>query len=176
MNQSDTTHHAGGPGTAQPFGDRLDKEASAAGSAYSDMKDTASKATEGLGEQAAAAAESARKNAASHMSTLAQSVRRAADDYKKSEPGIMADLMEQAADGVDAVASAVSNKSTSQMVHTARDYGRSNPVAMMLGGAVLGFAISRLATAATSSSPVGGERPSEQGSIYPRQGGFHDDT
>lgn len=122
---------------------------------------------EGIADRAEGMADDMRDRASEHLSTLAGSVRRASDDYRKAEPGLLADLMGHAADSVDALARNIGGQSTSDMIGSARDFGRRNPVGLLLGGVAAGFAISRLAAAATRSSaasaPSGTAAPARSG-------------
>jgi hypothetical protein len=131
-------------------GDSQSSRASGAG-----LGAKAEEMAEAIGDKAQDTAEKARTQASERLSSLADSVRKASDDYRRSEPGMLADLMGHAADGVDALAKGVGGRSTSELLGSARDLGRRNPVGLLLGGVAAGFALSRLAVGVANSSAHG---------------------
>lgn len=149
MQDLDKTPRAGG--TTEPPSERLERERLAAGEALGKAKAEAGKIGSEVGGEAAAMADDVRDRASESLSHLATSVRRASDEFGKSQPGLLADLMGQAADGVESFARSVGDQKPSAMLGTARDFGRRNPLGLLLGGAAVGFALSRLATSASSS-------------------------
>ncbi|MBX9462603.1 MAG: hypothetical protein KL840_06470 [Aquamicrobium sp.] len=120
----------------------------------------AERAAETIVEKAEGVADHARQRASDSISSLAESVRRASDEYRASDPGLLADLMGHAVAGIDTLARNVGGRSTSEMIGSAREFGRHNPLGLLLGGVAAGFAISRLAVG-IASSPGAGEQASQ---------------
>lgn len=137
--------------TAEPVQDRIKREGSAAADALGDIGEETSRAAGAAGDAATSIAQQAQHAAADHLSVFAQSIRRASDDYREAQPGLVADLMGQAAESVEATARAVGDRNASDLLGVVRDFGRRNPLGMLLASAAVGFAVSRIATAGKSA-------------------------
>ena len=121
---------------------------------------------ESLAETAMSAVEQARsaasekieeqKNAASQsIDSFAQAVRRASDELRDQDQTAAAQLIQQAAGGLESLARTLSNQSLGDMINTVRDFGRRNPVALAGGAALLGLALGRVARTAADGSGAG---------------------
>jgi hypothetical protein len=138
---------------------------------------------ESLAESALSAAEHARsaasekieeqKKAASRsIDSFAQAVRRASDELQDQDQTAAAQLIQQAAGGLESLSRTLSNQSLGDMINTVRDFGRRNPVALAGGAALLGLALGRVARTAADGSGAGNghgqglefSRPSNGGS------------
>lgn len=122
-----------------------------------ELETEARRAAGAVGEEAEAVTDRARRRASDSLSSLADSVRRASDDYRASQPGLLADLMGHAADGVESLARTTGGQSSTDLIGSAREFGRRNPLGLLLGGLAAGFAISRLASAPDRSTTSGGD-------------------
>lgn len=134
------------PGDAR---ERISRETRAAASLASDLRGTVGKsAGEAAGavrDEAVHMADRAQGKASESLSSFARSVRQASDDLSRSDPGVMSDIMGQAADAVDGVADALGNRSAMDTLETLRRFGRDNPGAFMLGSLAAGLALGRFA-------------------------------
>lgn len=103
-----------------------------------------SAATEQIGQQKHAASQSLR--------AFAQAVRKASDELKKQDQTATAQIVQQAAGGLENLSDTLAHQSLSDMVGTVRDFGRRNPLALAGGAALLGVALGRVARTATGGS------------------------
>jgi hypothetical protein len=126
---------------------------------------------ETMAETAMAAAESARsaatekveqqKRAASRsLDAFARAVHRASDELSKEDQTAAAQLIQQAAGGLESLSRSLSNQSLGDMVASVREFGRRNPAALAGGAALIGLALGRVARTAADGSNSSGEASS----------------
>lgn len=120
------------------------------------------------GEQARKVASAARERVEEQANTLkdegvdglrafSQAVRRAGDELGRSQqPGPVAELVRQAAAGLEDVSESLAGQSTGDMIETLRTFGRRNPAAFVAGSVLAGFALGRFAS---MPAPARKDRP-----------------
>lgn len=136
----DTGGHSGYPGDTQRHGIRE----TMAETAVSAAEQAKSAATERMEQQKQAASQS--------IDAFAQAVRRASDELRNQDQTAVAQLIQQAAGGLESLSRSLSSQSLGDMVGTVRDFGRRNPMALAGGAALIGLALGRVARTATDGS------------------------
>jgi hypothetical protein len=138
---------------------RLEEERRAAGELVEEARDAAT----GLGARARTMAarqgEEVRDEAVSHLRSFANAVREAGDELGRREPGIVSDVVREAAHGLERLSDTLARSSASEIFGSIRDFGRRHPGALLAGSMLAGFAIARFATTpgsgrATPSHPT----------------------
>src|SRR3954454_15434256 len=87
--------------------------------------------------------------AAEQVQTTAQDIRHVGDELRTQGKDQPAKLAEQVADRVERVGSYLQSSDGDKILRDAEDFGRRQPWAVALGGAVLGFAASRMLKASS---------------------------
>jgi hypothetical protein len=87
--------------------------------------------------------------AAQQVQTTAQDIRHVGDELRTQGKDQPAKLAEQVADRVESVGSYLQNSDGDKILRDAEDFGRRQPWVVALGGAVLGFAASRMLKASS---------------------------
>ena len=142
----------GGPQESQQDGappDPLRAEAQAA-------KEKLSGAVETVKGEAAHFAETARQKASekadqgkeaitSALGDFSEAIRRAGEELGEKDQTLAARLVAQAADGLETLSRAVSEKRPEDMLNAVRDFGRNNPTAFLAGSVLAGLALGRFA-------------------------------
>lgn len=77
------------------------------------------------------------------LSDVAQAIRRAGDELSRNDRSTASQMMTQAADGLEGLARALSQKKPEELLGTVRDYGRDNPTALFAGSVLAGLALGR---------------------------------
>jgi hypothetical protein len=155
---------------------RLEEEKRAA----EDLAEEAKGAATGLGAKAKEAVyrqgEEVRGEAVSHLRHFADVVRNAGDELAEKEPGVVSDVVREAARGLESLSDTLSRKSPAEVFGSIREFGQRHPGAFLAGSVLAGFAIARFATTASPRSGPGGPRPAEsyRPSDRPGPSGFHD--
>lgn len=93
------------------------------------------------------------------LSVFADAIRKAGDELSGQDQTYAAKLASQAADGLQSFTRNLASKSPEDMLHAARDLGRSNPTALFAGAILAGVAIGRFAR---SSAEHGQSKSSSQ--------------
>jgi hypothetical protein len=91
------------------------------------------------------------------MTAFADAIRHAADELEQKDQSFIANLVKEAANGLETMSRSLSDSSPQDMLAKARDLGRSNPAALLAASVVAGLAIGRFARSsahATASSPT----------------------
>ena len=131
-----------------------------------DVKQEATKAEEQIGDalksKAEAMVQSPLEAGADALAGVAQTAGSVAEAIGGESP-VIADYLKNAGQKLDQFSSDLREKSVSELLQTAIGFGRSQPVLMIAGAAIVGFALSRvvkagLAAPAESSPP---EMPKE---------------
>jgi hypothetical protein len=91
------------------------------------------------------------------LGVFADAIRHAGDELTRQDQTFAAQLAGQAADGLQSFTRTLAGKSPEQMLHAARDLGRTNPTAFVAGAVLAGLAIGRFAR--SSAHHDGGVRP-----------------
>ena len=87
--------------------------------------------------------------AGERVQTTAKDIRHVGEELRSQGKEQPAKLAEQVADRVESVGSYLHGSDGEKILHDAEDFGRRQPWAVALGGAVVGFAASRLLKASS---------------------------
>jgi hypothetical protein len=176
-----TEAEKGGPSVGAKAGEdvdrarhRLEEEKRAA----EDLAHEAREAASGIGERARRAVarqgEEVRDEAASHLRNFADAVRSAGDELAEKEPGMISDVVREAARGLERFSESLSHKNPADMFGAVGDFGRRHPAAFVAGCVLAGFAVARFATAAGPQRHDHGGRGFDRGYEGDRYGGAYD--
>jgi ElaB/YqjD/DUF883 family membrane-anchored ribosome-binding protein len=123
-------------------------------SVVADVKSEASTLAAGATEKARSLAEDQKNAGAERLSSVASAVDRAAGDLEEASPHT-ARLIRQAAAKVEDFSSQLRDSSVDDLVTTARDFARRQPVAVFGGAVVAGILLSRFlkSTAEPDTTP-----------------------
>lgn len=117
-----------------------------------EAKNFASTAQHKVGERASAQVEQRKQVVTSTLGDFAEAIRRAGDELGQRDQSMAANLIRQAADGLEGVSRNLADKRPEDMLHAVRDYGRRNP-AVFIGGAILvGLALGRFVRSTSGES------------------------
>jgi hypothetical protein len=141
-------------GTLRDDANRLKEEATRQGSAaYESLKESA----RGLGDQAKEKVSSyatAQKGYVSEsLGEFAQAIRRASDDLNQRDQTMAAQMVRQAASGLESLSRSVDGASFEDMIDSVRQFGRQHPLAFIGGAVLAGLAIGRFARASAHHEP-----------------------
>lgn len=136
-----------------------------AGSTLADVSGAVKNEARELGAQAqriaGERAEEAKDAAVSHLDVFADALRAASDELGKNQSGPAAEMISNAASGLEGLTRSLHGQSTGQMVDTVRRFGRENPLAFLAGSVLAGLALGRFASvASTDNSPTTGQSSS----------------
>ena len=143
--------------------------------AYEQIKEGARSLGDEARERASRLAEDQKVAVGEHLEAFASAVKRAGEDLSEHDHTMAAQVVRQAANGLESLSRSVSGASFEDVVESVRNFGRSNPVAF-IGGAVLAdLALGRFARA-FGHRPSSGFREDEgEWYDYPgRNGGGRD--
>lgn len=120
---------------------------------------------------AGARAEGAKDAAVSHLDVFADALRTASDELGKNQSGPAAEMISNAASGLEGLTRSLHGQSTGQMIDTVRRFGRENPLAFLAGSVLAGLALGRFASVATTEqTPTPSEASSQSSSIAQPRG------
>lgn len=148
-------------GVGDPAGS-LRKDRTDAASTVSDASNAARDEAKKLAAQgqrlAGEQAEKVKEAAVSHLDVFADSLRAASEELGRNQSGPAADMVSNAASGLEGLTRSLHGRSTGEMIDTVRNFGRENPIAFLAGSVLAGLALGRIAAAATTpTSPPTGE-------------------
>ncbi|WP_173931318.1 hypothetical protein [Chelativorans sp. Marseille-P2723] len=111
------------------------------------------------------------KTTSESMRAFAEAIRNASNDLSEKDQGAAAQLLAQAAGGLEQISNAVGRKKLDEIVDDVRMFGRQHPGAFMLGSALVGFALGRFAqtTVADARQPDGTEMSTAAASVAQEQ-------
>lgn len=165
MNQNEGSTHTGAGSSSNSSEDFVRQEKRAAEGLVDDAKVAATEALAEGKKLASDKAEDLQEVAATHLKTFAEAVRAAGDTLADKEPGLVSDLVRQAAEGLEGFSGALGRKSSTEMIESVRDFGRQNPAGFFAGSLLAGFAVARFASSGATprkTYPAGsGNRPFE---------------
>ena len=109
-------------------------------------------------DQASHFADGKREIVSDSLGNFAQAIKRASEELSSQDQTMAAQIVQQAAGGLESLSSSISRASVPEMIDSLREFGRRNPV-VFFGGAVLtGLVLGRLARASgtqTLADPPG---------------------
>ena len=92
-----------------------------------------------------------------------------ADTVAPNSPAI-AEYVRGAGQKIDRLASDLRDKKVGDLLASATEFGRSQPVIMLAGAALIGFALSRVAKAGVATAPAGGASNANGGNTVGGEG------
>lgn len=113
---------------------------------------------EAVGKKVEEVAEKSKQAGADAVAGLGRTASTLADSVDEQSPGI-ADYVRGAGEKIDRLATDLRDKKVGDLMTSAVEFGRSQPLAMIAGAALVGFALSRLIKAGVTAGPDG-NRPS----------------
>jgi hypothetical protein len=139
---------AGHPGRMSgDFADLRDEAARHGAAAYKEVKARARSIGGAAQEQASRYATTQKELVSEHLDEFAQAIRRAGDELSQRDSTLAAQLVRQAAGGLESMSRSVSGANLSDIVGSVRAFGRANPAAFIGGAVLAGFALGRFARA-----------------------------
>jgi gas vesicle protein len=139
---------AGGQGTAQQAaGQAQEKAQQVAGQAQEKAQEAAGQAKGQLRTQV----DQRSTQAGEQVNSTASDIRSVAQQLREQGKDQPAKLAEQAADRAERVGGYLKNSDTDRILGDIEDFGRRQPLVIMLGGLALGFAASRVLKASSQS-------------------------
>jgi len=118
----------------------------------STLRDTAAEIGSSAERQVRHHAETAQRRTSESMQTFAEAIRHAGDELAGKDEGPAAQLLAQAAGGLEQLSNAISGKRVEEIVADVRRFGREHPGAFMMGSVLLGVALGRFAQTAVAGS------------------------
>ena len=122
-----------------------------------EVKQEAAKAEEQAGDalksKAEAMVQSPLEAGADALASVAQTAGSVAEAVGGESP-VIADYLKSAGQKLDQFSSDLREKSVSELLQTAIGFGRSQPVLMIAGAAIVGFALSRVVKAGLAAPPA----------------------
>ena len=94
-------------------------------------------------EKALGAVEQRQQQATSAVRDFADAIRTAGDQLSERNQGMVAQVVRQAADGLEGFTRSFESKSPQDMLNSVRDFGRRNPAAFIGGSLLIGLAVGR---------------------------------
>lgn len=101
------------------------------------------------------------------MGDFADAIRTAGDELTQRNQGFAAQLVRQAADGLEGVSRSLDNRTPGEMLDSVRDFGRRHPMAFIGGAALIGLAVGRFIRASAE--------PDYDADSYETAGGWDSD-
>jgi hypothetical protein len=117
---------------------------------------------EAVGKKVEEVADRSRQAGADAVSGLGRTAGAIADSVAGDSPAI-ADYVRGAGQKIDRLADDLREKKVGELLTSAAEFGRSQPVVLLAGAALVGFALSRLIKAGVAESPGGSEE--QQGGL-----------
>lgn len=154
---SDTYANTSPPADAKADADRVrdaaSREAASARAeaerAGATLKDGASRLASTAKEKALEGADSGKAIAASNLDDFTAAIRRASDELGERDQSMAANLVRQAASGLEDVSKSIHGKSVQDLTRSAADFARRQPAAFLIGAALAGVALGRFARASS---------------------------
>lgn len=153
----------GGPRQDRPQDDAADPLGAEAQAAKEKLAETvgvvkgeAAHFAEAAKEKAAETAEQGKETITTALADFSEAIRRAGEELGEKDQTLAARLVAQAADGLETLSRAVSEKRPEDMLNAVRDFGRNNPTAFLAGSVLAGLALGRFARSSAAH-----ERPSQ---------------
>lgn len=102
--------------------------------------------------------------AASSLEDFTAAIRKASDELGERDQSMAANLLRQAATGLEDASAAIQGKSLSEITHSLTHFARRQPAAFLIGAALAGVALGRFARASSDHSDAEHLRRSPSGS------------
>jgi ABC-type transporter Mla subunit MlaD len=121
-----------------------------------------------VGPKAEDIADRSKAAGAEAVAGVARTAKALADTVAPDSPAI-ADYVRGAGQKIDRLANDLREKKVGDLLTSAAEFGRSQPVIMLAGAAIVGFALSRLVKAGVANPPA--TAPTEPAPVNPSNGG-----
>jgi hypothetical protein len=119
------------------------------GEAMSSLK----QGTRSLGDEAKHRAsryvEGGKETVTEHLDAFAEAIKRAGEELNERDQTMAAQLVRQAASGLERLSRSVSGANMTDMIESVRSFGRANPAAFIGGAVLAGLALGRFARASS---------------------------
>lgn len=136
--------------------DSLAREASSAHDeaqkAKNTVADEATRLASSAREKAYEGVESGKNYAAGSLTDFTAAIKKASDELGERDQSMAANLVREAASGLEQVSVAIEGKSVQQLTRSVADFARRQPAAFLIGAALAGVAIGRFAKASSEHS------------------------
>ena len=156
------TNTEGGRGDGGPLGripEQVAQQAAGIGRAVGDA----------VGPKAEGIANRSKAAGADAVSGVAHTAEALADTVASDSPAI-AEYVRGAGQKIDRLANELREKKVGDLLNSAAEFGRSQPVIMLAGAALIGFALSRVVKAGVATPPAGGASNTNGGNTVGGEG------
>lgn len=126
--------------------DSAREEASRAGQS---VRSEASRLASGAKQKAMEQAEAGKSIAAENLNDFTAAVRKASEELGERDQSMAANLVREAASGLEQVAGAIQGKSVQELTRSVAGFARRQPAAFLIGAALAGVALGRFARASS---------------------------
>lgn len=100
------------------------------------------------------------------LQTFADAIRTASDQLGEREQTQASKFVRQAADGLEGFARNISDKSPEEMLRSARELGRSNPTALLIGSVLAGVVVGRFIRSTSADGATTGSGSGDMTTLY----------
>lgn len=114
------------------------------------MQDSAAEMGTDMKQEALSQADKAKRQASGSLHGFAEAIRRAGAELAEQDQGPAAQLLGQAAGGLEQLSSALGRKQIDEIIHDVRRFGRDHPGAFLAGSVLVGMALGRIAQGSMS--------------------------
>jgi hypothetical protein len=117
--------------------------------------------SDSIGRKAEEVADRSKQAGADAVAGIARTAQSVADTVAEQSPAL-AEYVRGAGQKVERFASDLRNKNVGELLNSAAEFGRSQPLALLAGAAIVGFALSRVVKAGAMTAgdkPGGGDGP-----------------
>jgi hypothetical protein len=133
------------------------------GKVAQDFRDMGSKLGNSAVDQVESVADNAKKAGLAQVQELTGTAQKVADDLQAQAP-MLADYIRDAAKQVDRMGEAFRERSVGDLLHTATEYGRQQPLLFFAGAAIMGFALARFVKSGIPPTTGSGTNTSQSAS------------
>ena len=172
---SDTYSAGRPPSEAKSDADRLKDAANREATSARDeaeragrtLKDEAARFASGAKEKAFESVEDGKAMAASSLNDFTAAIRKASDELGERDQSMAANLVREAASGLESVSNSIEGKSVQEIARSVANFARRQPTAFFVGAALAGVALGRFARASgehDSRDYIGSDGPAYGGS------------
>jgi len=114
-------------------------------------------------------AESGKKAGLEQLEHVTEAAEQVAKDLQDQAP-MIADYVRDAACRIDDMGRALREKTVGDLLTTATDFGKKQPMMFFAGAAVLGFALSRFVRSGIAAAPSGSASPEDRDEVVNKTG------
>jgi len=137
----------------------LDAARDKIGEATHAVREEAMHFAEAAREKVADKAEQGKQTVTTAVSDFAEAIRKASQELTSRDQTMAARLVSQAAEGLESLSRAASEKRPEDMLNAVRDFGRANPTAFLAGTVLAGIALGRFARSSAHHADAPANQP-----------------